>query len=255
VTTSDDPSNRPVAAPAPKVLITGSGRAGTTLLVQVLTDLGLDTGVAPDTAIDERANAGLELPVDDPAGPRIVKSPTIIPRLGRLLDAGTLTLEHVIVPIRDLDVAAASRIRLTKYGTDLHTWGGLMGTRRADKQREALALLEYELFLTMARHEVPHTFLVFPRFTHDWEYTHRQLSFLDPSISPDRWRDALARLVRPTLIHEQSLSRGEQLMTRAGAAYNGLVARPARAIARLLRRSRRTDSVIESNETTGRTTR
>ena len=30
--------------PEPKIVITGTGRAGTTLLVSVLTHLGLDTG-------------------------------------------------------------------------------------------------------------------------------------------------------------------------------------------------------------------
>ena len=43
VATPEEPVvDGPESAPPPKVLITGTGRAGTTLLVQVLTDLGLD---------------------------------------------------------------------------------------------------------------------------------------------------------------------------------------------------------------------
>ena len=222
-----------------KVLITGTGRAGTTLLVQVLTELGLDTGFAKNAAIDLRASAGLELPVDDPNGPRIVKSPLAIRRLGPLLDSQSLQIEHVILPIRDLEVAAASRIRLARYGADLKTWGGLMGTVRATRQREALALLEYELLYTIARYDLPHTLLHFPRFTHDWEYAHRKLSFLDPSLPVNRWRDALATCVRPELIHESPLTKRERVMTVGGTMYNRAVAYPLRNAREVVRRHRR----------------
>ena len=252
--TTDDLSLGPVPSLPSKVLITGTGRSGTTLLVQVLTDLGLDTGVTAETPIDQRAGAGLELPVDDPSGPRIVKSPTIIPRLDGLLQHGTIRLEHVIVPIRDLDVATASRVRLTRYGTDLRTWGGLMGTRRADRQREALALLEYELFLTLARHDVPHTLLAFPRFAHDWEYTYRKLAFLDPSVPPDRWRAAIAARVQPAMTHEQTLSRSEQVMTIGGTAYNRFVARPARALKTLVRPNGGAGAMVNDERQEGSTT-
>lgn len=218
-----------------KVLITGTGRAGTTLLIQVLTDLGLDTGLASDAPIDDRSAAGLELPINDPNGPRIVKNPQAIKRLGPLLDAGELEIEHIIVPIRNLEVAAASRIRLARYGADLRTWGGLMGTVRATRQREALALLEYELLYTIARHELPHTLLHFPRFVRDWEYTYRKLTFLDPSIPIERWRDALAGRVRPELIHETPLTRTERLMTMGGTVYNRSLAYPVRNARKLFR--------------------
>jgi len=236
VSTIDQPGQpRPGAGPRPKVLITGTGRAGTTLLVQVLTDLGMDTGFTSDALVDEQARAGLEAPLDDPAGPRIVKSPTVIRRLGRLLASGTVELEHVIIPMRALDVAAASRVRQTKYGADLRTFGGLLGTRYATKQREALALLQYELVYVLATYDVPHTLLLFPRFASDWEYTHRKLGFLDPNVPATRWREVFEARVVPGLIHEEPLSRRERAMTVAGTTYNRLVARPARAVRKVWR--------------------
>jgi hypothetical protein len=221
-------------APPPKILITGTGRAGTTLLVQVLTELGLDTGFGPGAPIDARTHAGLELPLDDPAGPRIVKSPTAVPRLEGLLAGGRLRLDHVIIPMRDLDVAAASRVRNTRYGANLSTPGGLLGTRAATRQREALARLQYELMYTLARHDVPCTLLVFPRFVSDWEYLARTLAFLDPAIPPARWRAALDRCAQPDLVHETPLSRAEILRTRAGTAYNRVIVRPARGVRAVL---------------------
>jgi hypothetical protein len=211
-----------------KVIIAGTGRAGTTLLVQILTDLGLDTGFAPDAPIDDRAAAGLELPATGRNSPRIVKSPHFSRWLAGLLDDGRVDVEHVVIPIRDLDIAAASRVRMARYGADLHTWGGLFGTARATRQREALAVIEYDLMFTIARHDVPHTLLEFPRFASDWRYTYDKLGFLDPTVPADRWRDAVAARVRPELIHETPLSRRERWLTVAGTTYNRALARPVR---------------------------
>ena len=55
-----DPAEAPV--PEPKVIITGTGRAGTTLLVQVLTDLGLDTGYTSDAEGDRSARLAVRAP-------------------------------------------------------------------------------------------------------------------------------------------------------------------------------------------------
>jgi hypothetical protein len=222
-------------ARACKVIIAGTGRAGTTLLVQILTDLGLDTGFAADAPIDARAAAGLELPAAARNSPRIVKSPHLSRWLAGLLDAGRIEVEHVIIPIRDLDIAAASRVRLARYGADLHTWGGLFGTTRATRQREALALIEYELLYTIARHDLAHTLLEFPRFANDWEYAYAKLGFLDPTIPADRWRVAVQARVRPDLIHETPLSDRERWLARAGTVYHRAIARPVRGITAKLR--------------------
>jgi len=47
------------------VLITGTGRAGTSLLVQILTELGLDTGFKKGVKLDAKSNAGLERSIKD----------------------------------------------------------------------------------------------------------------------------------------------------------------------------------------------
>ena len=224
-------------ARARKVIIAGTGRAGTTLLVQILTDLGLDTGFAPDAPIDDRAAAGLELPAAARNSPRIVKSPHLSRWLAGLLDAGRIEVEHVIIPIRDLDVAAASRVRMARYGADLHTWGGLFGTTRATRQREALALIEYELLYTIARHDLAHTLLEFPRFAHDWEYTYAKLGFLDPAVPADRWRvrgpGPGSSGADPRDAVEPAASAGSRV---AGTAYHRAIARPIRGASAKVRR-------------------
>ena len=200
-------------------MITGTGRAGTTLLVSVLTRLGLDTGEAEGSLsnVDARTHGGLEVLLDAPDAPRVVKDTTLPFRLAQLLEAGTVSVEHVIVPIRSLDMAAASRLRGSDYGRNIFARGGLWGTVNPVKQRDALAAMLYELVYTIAKFELPLTLLEFPRFTTDWEYTYRALSFLAPDRSADDFRDALAAVVRADLIHDEPLTQKEEWSARRRA--------------------------------------
>jgi hypothetical protein len=205
--------------PEPKIVITGTGRAGTTLLVSVLTQMGLDTGEAAGrlSNVDARTHGGLEVLLDSPDAPRVVKDTTLPFRLAQLLEAGTVSVEHVIVPIRSLDLAAASRLRGSNYGRNIFARGGLWGTVNPVKQRDALATMLYELIYTIAKFEIPHTLLEVPRFTTDWRYTHRALSFLAPDQSPEDVRDALAAVVRTDLIHDEPLTKREEWSARRRA--------------------------------------
>lgn len=216
-----------------KVVIAGTGRTGTTLLVQILTDLGLDTGFATDHPIDDRAHAGLESDIESADAPRIVKDPLLSLSLGPLLEAGRVEVEHVIIPIRDLDVAVASRVRIARYGRKFRAKGGLFGTASARRQKEALSLVSYELSWSIARHDLPHTLLAFPRFALDWEYTYRKLAFLDPTIPPERWKDVVTRRAIPALIHELPLARQERVKTLVGSIYQQCLARPVRVTRRI----------------------
>ena len=197
-------------------MITGTGRAGTTLLVSVLTHLGLDTGEAAGklSGVDARTRGGLESLLDSPDAPPIVKDTTLPFRLGKLLEAGTVSVSHVIVPIRSLDLAAASRVRGSDYGRNIFARGGLWGTVNPVKQRDALAAMLYELMFTIARFELPHTLLEFPRFTTDWQYTYRALSFLAPDRTVDDFRAALTAVVRTDLIHQAPLDASERRQAR-----------------------------------------
>ncbi|MFM8971038.1 MAG: hypothetical protein ACKOOG_00035, partial [Actinomycetota bacterium] len=96
------------------VVITGTGRAGTTLLVGILTDLGMDTGYQPGDEPSASTKGGMERNLLAPDAPHIVKSPDLSRRLDGILSEGAAVVDHVIIPMRDLDVATASRVRATK---------------------------------------------------------------------------------------------------------------------------------------------
>jgi hypothetical protein len=193
-----------------KIIIAGTGRAGTTLLMALLSDLGLDTGYRPGVPFNG-ISGGLETELDSGREtPRIVKSPGLSTRLGRLLDEQLVRVDHVIVPMRDLDVAAASRVRVAGYGRFLGVPGGFTGTRSASRQRLVLANMLAELIWTITRYDLPHTFLEFPQFSHDWEYTHSKLGFLAPQLGAEDFKRVIEARYDAREIRQEPLTSRER---------------------------------------------
>jgi hypothetical protein len=219
----------------PKILITGTGRAGSTLLVRVLDEIGLDTGLAEGklTPYAETTRAGLECRIDDPNAPRVVKSMLDAFRMREVLEAADVEIEHAIIPTRRLDIAAASRIRAAEYGRLPFRRGALTGTMRATEQQEVLEKMHAEMLRAFDDFGVPYTILEFPRFATDPDYTYETLSFLAPGSTRETWRAAIERHVRPELIHETPLTPSEVRRTRRTTAWMVYVRFP---IARVRRR-------------------
>jgi hypothetical protein len=223
-----------------KVIIAGTGRAGTTLLVQILTELGLDTGFEKGAPIDQNSRAGLELPTVAPGGPRIVKNPALSTNLRGVLERRRVEIEHVIIPVRDLDVAAASRLRVSQYGRHIGVPGGMWLTNRTESQRDALAVIFYELMLTVAEFDVPHTLLAFPRFASDADYLAEKLAWLAPDATVDDFRRAVAACADPALITQSTLTEDELRRARLGSLYAKLAV-PLKRIQRRFQSARITN--------------
>jgi predicted O-methyltransferase YrrM len=219
----------------PKIIIAGTGRAGTTLLVAMLSDLGLDTGFRPGVRMDG-VSGGLERSLQAPNSPRIIKSPGLSTRLGELIERGSVEVAHVIVPVRDLDVAAASRVRVAGYGRFLGVPGGFHGTRTASRQRRVLDSMLAQLMWTITRFDLPHTMLEFPRFAMDWQYTYEKLGFLDPSLTAEDFKRVMAERFDPGQIREEPLTRGERLQAALLQPWT-----LARRVAARVRRARNGD--------------
>lgn len=181
-------------------IITGTGRAGTTLLVRILTRVGLDTGFSLDDPLDPVAHAGLERQLSQRPQHRIIKSPWIALDIDRQLASG-IEIEQAIICMRSLSAAAESRRRVQAIATSPpDPPGGLWLTRDPERQESVLAEVFYKLVFHLTRHEVPLTFLHFPRFALAHDYATRTLSPIFPEVDDDMWRLALRELVRPELI-------------------------------------------------------
>lgn len=186
-----------------KLLITGTGRAGTTFLVRLLTELGLDTGFDGEnwrSSYDEHCHAGLEHTLDDPASPYVLKNPEFCRSLPARLRAGAgPAIDHVLIPIRDLQTAARSRICIG--GKDGEIPGGLWLTSDPTRQASALAEAFHELLEALVVHDVPHTLLPFPRFVMEPEFTFSKLRPLLGTTSFSVFRNAFLKVAEPGLIH------------------------------------------------------
>lgn len=213
-------------SPRHKVIITGTGRAGTTLLVRLLTELGLDTGYRPDTwqkDYFEHCQAGLEQKLDDPSAPYVVKNPELCVELANILPRTPLVIDHAIIPVRALEEAALSRVRV---GGEGKTPGGLIDAGGASAQQAVLANRFHRLVETLTAYDIPHTFLLFPRFARDEAYAFAKLLPVLGSITREQFGAAFQRVAQPELIH--SFASG----TTVDAGQ------PAQAFARLRRHKR-----------------
>lgn len=184
-----------------KIIITGTGRSGTTFLVQLLTEVGLDTGYSPQRIREdyfEHCHAGLEHDLENPRSPRIVKNPDLCGRLEGILSRGIIGVEHAIIPVRPLEEVVKSRVRIGGDGT---LPGGLVGTADEQEQEKVLGSLFHQLICTLTRHEIPYTTLVFPRFASDVNYAWKKLRFLCLQTSFTEFENAFRRVARPELIH------------------------------------------------------
>jgi hypothetical protein len=195
------------------VIITGTGRAGTTVLVQLLTRLGLDTGFDPATlevlpqyrkalrgtqSYYEEARAGLELNINVKSVPYIIKTPNM--DVNRILN-GSVRIEHALIPVREFGAVARSRRnnQLKQTGRidgNPDRPGGLWGTDTADEQVNVLRSRFSEIVEACVLNDIPITFLAFPRFLFEPRYLVDRLNFLLKHIPYDNFLRAFDQTVR-----------------------------------------------------------
>jgi len=185
------------------LVVTGTGRAGTTFLVQLLGACGLDTGLDGSEALDPIANAGCEWHLVARDLPYVVKSPELCGHLGSFIADGH-AIDHVLLAVRDIGDAAESRRRGTAAGGAA---GGLWGTTDPAEQERVLETRLCAGIVEMADLGLPVTILAFPRMVRDVFYLWKRLRPLllrertEPGLADEFWR-AFEALAKPELVHE-----------------------------------------------------
>jgi len=84
------------------ILITGTGRAGTSFLIELCTNLGLETGFnAKDLNNKNKSlgRAGLEKDIRDDECPYIVKNPWFCDYADEVFAREDILIEHIFIPI------------------------------------------------------------------------------------------------------------------------------------------------------------
>jgi len=197
------------------LLIGGTGRAGTTLLVRYFTALGFDTGFsAEDVAqrVDPISHGGLEHSLGRTVGrggqlPYVAKSPYFGEHLGEYLERGELRVRCFILPMRDLFDAAESRRNVSRRAAlagkdpDRHP-GGVIKAKQRRGQEQKLAVQFYTLLHGLVSHDVPVRFLRFPEFATGEQSLFEALEplLVEHGVTRDESESALAGVVDPKLI-------------------------------------------------------
>jgi hypothetical protein len=207
--------------PKNHVVITGTGRAGTTFLVELLTHLKLDTGfLAKDIKANknEVANAGLELRIGDVANPYIVKDTWFCDYAQEVIDRPDIEIDYVFIPMRKIEAVSASRrlnnkLRFSKLKLveklKYLIWpypfeGGLKDTRSMKKGKQEAILLNkfHNLLLVLSKKNIPITFIHFPEMTINPMYLYQKLKPILKDIEFDDFNSAYQETIQPNLIHK-----------------------------------------------------
>ncbi len=190
-------------------IISGTGRAGTTLLVKLFTKLGLDTGFSPDDMpVISACNAGLEWDLRDEGAPYIVKSPWICDYIEEVVANRSLVIDYAIIPMRTLEASAESRRHVERV-TDRsmippghEAPGGLWLTSDPTRQEAVLAMQLHKLLTGLAKKEARIILLYFPKLAHDFDYLFDKLyPVLGAGIKREKFLEVCRATVEPSLVH------------------------------------------------------
>jgi hypothetical protein len=223
------------------LIIGGTGRAGTTFLVQYLDGCGLETHISSNPGhdhYDENANAGLEdVPMGEDDYPYVLKSPWLYEYVGRLLARDDIAVDAVILPMRGIVEAAASRTlnelrarcghgMILDDCTLWETWGttpgGVVYSLNPLDQARLLAVGFHEVLHALVKKDIPVVLLDFPRFVEDAEYLCTKLR----GVLGDKVTRAQALEAHQRLAQLDKVRVGRDLAIGAMAASAHSVAKP-----------------------------
>lgn len=189
-------------------IITGTGRTGTTLIIQILTKLGLDTGFNEKDMNDHiysNCNAGLERNIMDKDAPYIIKDPWICDTIPDILANKSIKIDHVFIPIREMKMAALSRIKVSKQADEQAREkgvnGGLWHTNNPDDQEYVLHKQLSKLLVELSKESIPITFINYPKLAYEPLYLFEKLGPALKHLSYKEFKKAWKQTVRLDLIH------------------------------------------------------
>jgi hypothetical protein len=214
------------------LIVGGTGRAGTTFLVEHLDGCGFETHLGKHAThfYDDNANAGLEdLPMGTADTPYVLKSPWLYEYVERLLARDDIVVDAVILPMRGIVEAAASRTinelrarcandQLVDDCTLWETWGitpgGVTFSLNPVDQARLLAVGFHEVLHALVKKDIPVVLLDFPRFVEDADYLRSKMQ----AVFGDKVPRARALDVHRRLAQPDKVRVGRDLAAQAATA-------------------------------------
>jgi len=168
-----------------KILITGTGRSGTTFLIKIFSFLGYDTGYTREnykTHIYENCNSGMEREYNENYS--ILKNPLFMEKWDKIIQ--DINIKLVIIPIREYKESALSR-QSHKFNA-----GGLWNAQHMKEQIAYYNKLMADYMFYMTKYDIPTLFLDFKQMINNKMYLFSKLReiWLEKEISFDLFSSA-----------------------------------------------------------------
>jgi hypothetical protein len=148
-----------------KILITGTGRCGTTFLIKLFSFLDFNTGYNRDNyelSISSNCNSGMERSYNDNFN--VLKNPTFIMDIENISKDTSITIKNVIIPIRDLKTSAKSRV---KHGKEN---GGLWNAEDELSQIDFFKNILTNYIFISTKYDIKTIFIDFDKMINDKTY-------------------------------------------------------------------------------------
>lgn len=156
-----------------KILITGTGRCGTTFLIKLFSFLGFNTGYNKKNYNDyiyPNCNSGMERKYNE--NYYILKNPTFINDIETILNDKSIKVKMVIIPIRNLKNSAMSRVK-HKYNK-----GGLWNATNKSSQILFYKDILVNYICISTKYDINTIFLDFNNMVEDKEYLFNKIKII-----------------------------------------------------------------------------
>ena len=156
-----------------KILITGTGRCGTTFLIKLFSFLDFNTGYNRDNynlSISSNCNSGMERSYKD--NYYVLKSPFFMTNIENIVKDTSIKIKNIIIPIRDLKMSAKSRVKHGKLNGGL--WNANDELSQINFYKEILA--NYIFIAT--KYDINTIFIDFDKMINDEIYLFNKLNHI-----------------------------------------------------------------------------
>lgn len=148
-----------------KILITGTGRSGTTFLIKLFSFLEFDTGFNKDNYsnfISSNCNSGMERSYQE--NYYILKSPDFLNNIEQIVEDPSIKVKTVIIPVRNYTISALKRVKY-KYKA-----GGLWNANDLPTQLQFYKDIMSNYVYIMTKYDINTIFINFDKMTSDKKY-------------------------------------------------------------------------------------
>ena len=153
-----------------KILITGTGRCGTTFLIKIFSFLEFNTGFDRNNYKDfiySNCNSGMEKGYYEDC--YIIKNPDFMANIANILEDISIKIKTIIIPIRDFKLSAMSRVNHNDAP------GGLINAFDEASQIQYYKDIMTNYIYIMTKYEINTIFIDFDKMISDKTYLFNKL--------------------------------------------------------------------------------